>query len=155
MTDDAMNRSYVDANTRERERLRALVEGLSDDDLRRPANEHWTVAGVMGHIAFWDARASWLGEKLARGEPFSPSDEEPDEVDWVNDATRPLIHAIAPRDLARLTLAIAEETDERVASLPAERLYPNDPSCPLNAFRSEHRGEHLDQIEQALGTGKP
>ena len=32
----AEDRSYVDANTRERERMRALVEGLDDDALRPP-----------------------------------------------------------------------------------------------------------------------
>lgn len=50
------DRSYVEQNTRERDRLRALVERLSDDELCRPVNEHWTVAGALGHIAFWDAR---------------------------------------------------------------------------------------------------
>ena len=66
-------RSYVEENTRERERLRTLVERLSDVELRRPVNDYWTVAAVLGHIAFWDARALVLAEKLERGEPFSLS----------------------------------------------------------------------------------
>ncbi len=41
-----------------------------------------------------------LADKLERGVPFSPSDAEPEDVDWINDATRPLIHAIAPREAA-------------------------------------------------------
>src|SRR3546814_14100977 len=48
------DRSYVEQNTRERERLRALVERLDEDELRTAVNEYWTVAGVFGHIAFWD-----------------------------------------------------------------------------------------------------
>ena len=36
----AEDRSYVDANTRERERMRALVEGLNDDALMAPVNEY-------------------------------------------------------------------------------------------------------------------
>lgn len=50
------DRSYVEENTRERERLRALVGRLDEDELRTPVNPHWTVAGVFGHIAFWDSR---------------------------------------------------------------------------------------------------
>jgi len=146
----SQERSYVEENTRERERLRALVERLDEDELLVPVNEHWTVAAVLGHIAFWDGRALALAEKLERGEPFSPSDDEPEEVDWINDASRPLIHAIPPLELARLALGIAEETDAKVASLPADRLWPHDPSSPINAMRASHRGEHLDEIEAVL-----
>jgi hypothetical protein len=113
-------------------------------------NEYWTVAGVLGHIAFWDARILSLADKLARGEPFSSSDTEPEDVDWINDASRPLIHAIAPLEAARLALQIAEDTDARVATLPPDRLFPRDPSSPLYAVRASHRGEHLDEIEAAL-----
>jgi len=144
------DRSFVEQNTRERERLRALVERLSEDELLAPTNEHWTVAAVLGHIAFWDARVLALADKLERGVPFSPSDTDPEDVDWINDATRPLIHAIPPLELARLALRIAEETDARVAVLPVERLWPRDPDSPINSVRASHRGEHLDDIEKAL-----
>ena len=144
------DRSYVEENTRERERLRALVERLDQDELGAPANEHWTVAGVLGHIAFWDARVLALADKLERGVPFSPSDADPEDVDWINDASRPLIHAIPPLELARLALRIAEETDTKVASLPVDRVWPGDLDSPINAVRASHRGEHLDEIEAAL-----
>jgi len=143
-------RSYVERNAQERERLRALVDRLSEDELRRQVNEHWTVAGVLGHIAFWDGRALALARKLERGVPFTPSDDEPEDVDWINDASRPLIHAIPLREAARLALEIAEETDATMASLPPERVWPNDPDSPINALRAAHRGEHLDEIETAL-----
>jgi hypothetical protein len=146
----ASDRPFVEQNTRQRERLAALVARLDDDELRRAVNEHWSVAGVLGHIAFWDGRVLALAGKLERGVPFSPSDAEPEDVDWINDATRPLIHAIEPRVLAELALRIAEETDRRVASLPPERMWPNDPESPVNSLRATHRGEHLDQIEAAL-----
>jgi hypothetical protein len=146
----AEDRSYIDENTRERERMRALVERLSEDELRLSVNPHWTVAAVLGHIAFWDGRVLALADKLERGEAFTSSDAEPEDVDWINDATRPLIHAITPRDLARLSLQIAEETDARVATLPLDRLWPRDPDSPLYAVRASHRGEHLDEIEAAL-----
>jgi hypothetical protein len=143
----------VEENARELERLRALVERLTDEEVGSPVDEHWTVAGVLGHIAFWDGRVLALAPKLESGRPFSPSDDEPEDVDWINDATRPLIHAIAPREAAQLALRIAEETDRRVASLPANRLFPNDATSPVNALRATHRAEHLDQIESALEAG--
>jgi hypothetical protein len=147
------DRPYVDQNDRQRERLRALVARLSEDELRLQVNEHWTVAGVLGHVAFWDARVLALADKLTRGVPFSPSDAEPEDVDWINDATRPLIHAIVPREMAELAVRLAEEADGRVASLPPERMWPEDADSPLNPLRATHRTEHLDQIEAALGAG--
>lgn len=146
----SLDRSYVDENARQLERLRALVAGLTDDQLRMHLNEEWTVAGVLAHIAFWDARVLFLAGKLERGVPFSPSDDEPEEVDWINDAARPLIHAIPPREAARIAERLAEETDARVASLPPDRMYPVVPDSPLNPLRASHRGEHLDDIEAAL-----
>jgi hypothetical protein len=143
------DRSYIEANNRERERMRTLVEGLDDDALTSPVNEYWTVAGVLGHIAYWDIRILVLAEKIDRGEPWAEGDAEP-EGDWLNDTTRPLIHAIAPRVAAELALQTAEQCDALVAELPPERLWPGDPGCPISALRYEHRAEHLDEIEAAL-----
>jgi len=145
----AENRSYIEANTRERERLRRLVEGLDVETLTAPVNEYWTVAGVLGHIAYWDIRFLVLAEKIDRGEPWAPGDAEP-EGDWLNDTTRPLIHAIAPSVAAQLAVQTAEQCDARVAELPPERLWPADPDCPISGHRFEHRAEHLDEIEAAL-----
>src|SRR6476646_11178837 len=125
----AEDHSYVDANTRERERMRALIERLDDDSLMAPVNEYWTVAGVLGHIAYWDIRVLVLAEKIDRGEPWAPGDAEPDG-DWLNDSTRPLIHAIAPREAARLATRTAEETDALAARLPLDRLWPGDRDRP-------------------------
>lgn len=130
--------------------MRAIVERLSEDDLRLSVNPYWTVAAVLGHIAFWDSRILSLADKLERGEPFLSSDTEPEDVDWINDASRALIHAIPPREVARLALEIAEVTDARVATLPVDRLWPYDPDSPLYPVRASHRGEHLDDVEAAL-----
>jgi hypothetical protein len=147
------DRSFIEENDRERARMRTLVERLSDDDLSRPVNPDWTVAAVLGHIAFWDGRALALADKLERGVAFSPGDTEPEDVDWINDATRPLLHAIPAREAAKVALRIAEETDRRVASLSpalAARTWPTDPQSPLNPLRAAHRSEHLEEIEVAL-----
>jgi uncharacterized damage-inducible protein DinB len=146
------DRSYVEANTRQRERLRALVERLDDEALSAPVNEYWTVAAVLGHLAYWDLRFQTLAEKIDRGEPWVAGDQEPDG-DWLNDSMRPLIHALAPRTAAELALRTAEETDARAAELPLNRLWPGDQDSPISPARGEHRGEHLDEIEAALRAG--
>jgi hypothetical protein len=146
MTND---RPYLEPNRRQLERLRALVERLDDTDLTAQVNEYWTVAGVLGHIAYWDSRFQVLAEKIERGEPWVAGDAEPDG-DWLNDSTRPIIHAIAPRAAAQLALRTAEETDALAARLPLNRLWPDDPDSPISPARGEHRGEHLDEIESAL-----
>ena len=146
MTDD---RSYIQVNDRERERLREFINRLDDDALAAPANEYWTVAGVLGHMAYWDCRVLVFADKIDRGEPWVPTDAEP-EGDWLNDSTREIIHAIAPRAAAELAMRIAEETDARVAELPLERMAPLDPDSPISPVRGEHRGEHLDELEKVF-----
>ena len=142
--------SLVEQNTRERERLRALVARLTNDDLRRPVTDRWTAADMLGHLAFWDARALSLAEKVEAGIPFSVADHEPEDVDPINAAVHALLHALPPRQVAELALRLAEETDRRVATLDPQRLWPEDPDCPLNPLRASHRAEHLDHIESAL-----
>ena len=146
MTED---RPYIEANARQLERLRALVERLDDEALTAPVNEYWTVAGVLGHVAYWDLRFQTLAAKIELGEPWAAGDAEPDG-DWLNDSMRPLIHALAPRTAAELALRTADETDARAADLPLNRLWPSDPDSPISPARGEHRGEHLDEIEAAL-----
>ena len=145
-----VDRSFVAANGRELARMRALVSRLNDRQLGAMVNEYWSVAGVLGHIAFWDGRALYLAGKLQRREPFTTSENEPEDVDWINDSSRPLIQAIAPRALAELAVSIAEDTDELVSSLPDELLADLDETSPLNLLRANHRGEHLDEIEAAI-----
>jgi hypothetical protein len=142
---------FVEDNARELQRLHNLVARLSDEDLRLPVNEHWTVAATLGHMAFWDARAMYLAERFDPASGFPEDVGEPDNVDWINDSTRSLIHAIDPRGVADLAVRTAEDIDARVAELPAEKVWPNDPDSPLNGRRASHRAEHLDEIEGALG----
>jgi hypothetical protein len=142
--------AHVDQNTRERERLRALVARLTDDELRRLVTDRWTVADMLGHLAFWDARALSLAEKMEAGVPFSPADDESDNVHAVNAAVHALLRALPPRQVAELSLRLADETDRSVAALDPQRLWPEDPGCPLNPLRAGHRAEHLDYIEAAL-----
>ena len=146
------DRSYIDTNLRGLERLRNLVEGADEDALTAPVNEYWSVAGVLAHMAWWDARVVVFADKIDRGDPWVPTDEEP-EGDWLNDTTRLVIEGLAPhapRAAAELALRMAERADARVAELPLDRMAPRDPASPISPDRADHRAEHLDEIEAVL-----
>ena len=146
------DRSYIETNLQGLERLRGLVQKVDEDALTAPANEYWSVAGVLAHMAWWDARVVVLADKVDRGEPWVPTDEEP-EGDWLNDTTRLVIEGLAPnapKAAAELAVRMAERADARVAELPLDRMAPRDPASPIYPDRAEHRIEHLDEIEAVL-----
>jgi hypothetical protein len=147
---EGMPNDYIAENDRSRERMRALIAALTDDDLARPVNDEWTAAASLAHVAFWDARVIFLIRKLQSGAALTDDDVEPDDVSWINDSARPLLHAIDPRRAAEVALEIAEQTDALVADTPAERMYPADPNSHINAFRWQHRDEHVEEIEAAV-----
>jgi hypothetical protein len=148
----AADRSHEASNDAERERLRALLATLSDEALGLPMPADWTVAAVLAHMAFWDARALFWMAKWAQGlEPATPDFETREDVEWINNAAKPLCLALPPRAAAELTLRLAEETDARVKALSDELIEKVlAAGCPFNLSRAEHRGEHLDDIERAL-----
>ncbi len=148
----AVDRSYVARNDTQRRRLRALVDRLSDDDLRHPLAAGWTVAGALAHLAFWDQRALVLLEAWkGKGAAAVPRDFDEDMIDWINDAAKPLCLALAPREAARLAVAIADEADRAVAALPDEMVAAATAGrTGVYLLRAEHRQEHLDEIERTL-----
>jgi len=148
-----IDRTYVGSNEKERKRLHALVARLSDQDLARPMNAGWTVASVLGHLAYWDQRiVALVGQWWKAGVASPPKPLEEAHVDWINDATKPFLLALPPRQAAELTLSIADAADRAVETLPDEFLAANAAAgTPINPLRAEHRKEHLDEIQQALG----
>ena len=145
-----MDRSHEAANDTERARLRALVAGASDDQLRRPMPAGWTVAAVLAHVAYWDALAIyWLDQWAQTGEPTV---YEPEDTDATNEAAKPLCLALPPRLAAELALRIAEEADGKVRALSDAMLAKIEAKGPppFNLSRGIHRKEHLDEIEAVL-----
>lgn len=142
-----MDRSYTAANTRSRERLRTLVNQMSHEDLNRALSDGWTIAAVLAHLAFWDYRALALLDKLGNEEvQYSPIDP-----DIVNDAMQPLCRALPPHEAVRLAVAAAEAVDRKLETLRPDivsRIVQD--GAPINVKRSEHRDQHLVQIENTL-----
>jgi hypothetical protein len=132
-----VDRSIVEQNDRSRVRLRTFVARMSDDDLARPIGNGWTVAAVLAHLAFWDRRAARLLDRWARtGVHPSPAD-----ADALNDALLPQWRLLPP-------LAAAEEADAKIAALSAEMARAVAEAHSIALTRSEHRDEHLDELER-------
>ena len=147
------DRSYVAENEAQLERLRTLVESSSDAELAEPMPADWTVAGVLGHMAFWDYRVVTLVDRWGpdgKGTPpdaLGSYDEEAD--DWINDAGKPLLLAMPPRIAAQTAVDAAVAADGRVAALSDELLEENErKGLFINPLRADHRAEHLDEIER-------
>ena len=147
----AGDRAYVAENNAQRARLEALVKRCTDADLARPLPAGWTVAAVLAHLAFWDERVRLLFERW-QAAGVAPAAEVAADVDWINDAAKPMFLAMPPRRAAELAVSIAAATDRTVETLSDEMLARNAAAgTPLNLVRAEHRREHLDEVEQTLG----
>jgi hypothetical protein len=136
----------VTANGAERERLRKIVDGLTEADLGRPLGSGWTIATALAHLAFWDRCALIRLERWERGLPPSPTD-----VDVTNMALVTLSAAIPAKAAVELALAAAEAVDRKVAQLSPERAGAlEDAGFGRNLRRSLHRRHHLDRVARAL-----
>jgi hypothetical protein len=141
-----LDRTYKELNRASTQRMRDLAARLSDDEMRHPVGEHWTVAIVFAHLAFWDRRVMYVLDRTEQeGKVFIP------EIDiFVNDLSLPLWAAIPPREAARIGIETAETLDKRLEIYPEnllEALYAYNKRWVVRAM---HRGEHLGEAETAL-----
>ena len=143
-----MDRAFVELNRASTQRIRAMAERLSDEEMQTRVGEHWTVAIVMAHLAFWDRRVLFTLERTERAGKLSPV-----ELDIIlNDLSLPLWAAIPPREARRIAIETAEECDRRLEGFdPAllEELYNYNKRWVIRAL---HRNEHLDEADAGLGT---
>jgi len=140
------DRSFVQLNRAATERLRRLVNRLTDEDLQRPVGEHWTVAICLAHLVFWERRVMHVMDVMRKtGQAHSPAIEI-----VVNDLSLPLWAAIPPREAARLALEAADACDKQLEAFPedlVELMYNNRERDVLRAL---HRNGHLDEVDLAL-----
>ncbi len=142
-----MERSYATENTHERQRLRTLVAKLSDDDLKRPLPNGWTVAITLVHLAFWDRQRLALLQRWERG-GVQPA---PVDADTTNEAVSVLAASLSPHTAAQLALDAAEAIDRALEGLSADMVTAIEAGGEGRLLsRAVHRRHHLDRIEQAL-----
>jgi hypothetical protein len=143
-----VDKSIVDGNAEVTARLAALANRLSDDELMRDLGGGWHVSVAFAHLAFWDRRIEFMLRRWM--EQGVPHEELDDGV--VNGALEHLLVAMEPRTAVRLCVEAAQAADAAVAAVPdeiAQKLLAEDHGYLLN--RTGHRGEHIQQVEAALG----
>ena len=138
--------TYKDLNRASRERIRALVNRLTDEEMQTKVGEHWTVSIVFAHLAWWDRRVMHVLDMTGKnGKLFVP------EIDIiVNDLSLPLWAAVPPRDAARIAVEACEALDKRLEEydpILLEEIFNYNKRWVIRAL---HRGEHLDEAEAAL-----
>jgi hypothetical protein len=135
-------------NRAARERLEALIARVGDRDVA--LDDGWTVAALLGHLAFWDRIAMARLEKYLRDReaPASASDTI---TDYTNAAGMRQWKDTPMRIAAAQARDSAAEVDRLIAALPADALEELKAlNRPFLIERSAHRKQHIDQIERAL-----
>ena len=142
-----MNRDFQIANKTSREKMRVLVESMSDEQLALPTVAGWTIASTLAHIAFWEYRILYLLNHWKENE-IAPS---PYDVDAINEAHKPLCLALSPRIAAQLALQASEAIDREIEKTPDELVEKIIATKVQFKFeRNEHRECHLKEITRAL-----
>lgn len=143
-----MDRSYIELNRASRERMRSLAGRLSDEEMLTKVGEHWTVAIVYAHIAWWDRRVMYVLDMTEKdGRLFVP------EIDiFVNDLSLPLWAAVPPREAVRIAMENAEALDNRLGAYPEALLEEIHNYNKRWVIRALHRDEHLNEADAALNS---
>lgn len=141
----AVDTAYVEHNQASTRRIREIAR-LSDAEMQTRVGEHWTVAIVLAHLAFWDRRVLYVLDRTEQdGTLFVP------QLDIIiNDLSLPLWAAIPPREAARIAVETAEALDQRLEAFPPallEEIYTYNKRW---VDRSLHRNEHLNEADAAL-----
>lgn len=135
-------------NRAARERLDALIGRLGERDV--VLDDGWTAAALLAHLAFWDRLAvARLEKHLREGEP--PIFATDAVTDLTNAAAMWQWKTTPPGLAGAQAREAAAEIDRLIETLPTEKLNGlKAVGRPFLIDRSEHRKEHLDQIERAL-----
>lgn len=143
-----MPTKYAARNRDETERMAKLVGRLKDEELsQRLANNGWTVAGSLAHLAFWDQRALLLLRKWQK-HGVGPSAVD---IDVINDAAQVFLEALGPQTAARMAIEAAAAIDQEIESLSVEMLAKvESDGKTVRLDRAAHRRHHLAQIDALL-----
>jgi hypothetical protein len=124
MANDGQKASLRSALTNQRDHVLGILEGLSEDDLRRPVlPSQWTCLGLVHHLAvdverFW-FRIVFAGERTAPDDRVSNAWEVPDRM------TADAVLALYRSEIERANAIIdTAPLDDPPANWPAER-WPN------------------------------
>jgi len=124
-------------------RIKKLVEGLSDSQLKTILPNGWTISVTLAHLAFWDHRVIHVIEMAKKEGKVIRT-----ELDvQLNDIIEPFFRAIPSEEVAKLVILNAEMLDQLLEGCSIETLAQLEAESPRWVDRSLHRNSHLDEIE--------
>ena len=134
------------ANRAATNRVRAIADRCSDEELQTRVGEHWTVGVVFAHLAFWDRRVLGVIERLERDGTLEDRGVDP----IANDYALPLWLAVPPREAARIAIETLDAVDAALEKASDRTRQAMHDEYPRWVRRHLHRNEHLDDAEEAL-----
>ena len=156
------DRSFIEKNAASRQRLAAIVERLRTTDLQLPCEaDGWTIAQVLGHLAFWDRSmvVRWQAalESAGNGGALDPVGIPSELTEAINPPLADLLGKWTGRlgtAIPAEALAAAQAVDSLLESI-ADRIPASLVELkPFAVNRWSHRESHLDQMERALAAGR-
>ena len=143
-----MDRPFVLENAKERKRLKSIVERLTDDELKLPLGNDWTIAAALAHLAFWDQRSLFLVRKWKKSGVVEPAIID---IDVTNDSLLSTWLALPPRAAANLAVSSAEQIDQELQKASSDLVTQIESlGEKFRLYRSIHRKLHLDEIEEII-----
>jgi len=148
-----MDRQFDVENKKERDRLQALVNRVTDEELNLPYyKEGWTIAAGLAHLAFWDQYGLAV---LRRWQQDGVVAHSHSDSIAVNDAFFNIALAMPTRVAAGLAVSAAEAIDREIKALSPDFVKAVEAlNEPYRLYRSIHRKLHLDEIEALLKAKK-
>jgi hypothetical protein len=141
-----------DHGERNREGLERLrrISSLSDAELAMDTGNGWSVATVLGHMAFFDRMLPLRWDVYERDGSFA--ELTPNHFDLINHAGASDWSALPPGAAVTRCIAAAELAVARIEALPEKAVaVAQETNRPALLERILHWGPHLDQIESAIG----
>ena len=131
------------------ERLRRLTS-LSDAELAKDTGDGWTVATVLGHMAFFDRLLLLRWDTYEKDWVFA--ELTPNHFDLINYAGAGDWSSLPPRNAAARCIEAAERAVERIDALPEGAVAVARETNRLALLeRMLHWYPHLEQIQSAIG----
>jgi len=139
---DERNREALD-------RLRRLTT-LTDAELAKDTGNGWSVATVLGHMAFFDRMLLLRWDTFEKDGVFA--ELTPNHFDLINHAGAGDWSVLAPRAAVARCIEAAEGAVARIEALPEKAVaVARETNRPALLQRILHWGPHLEQIESAIG----
>jgi uncharacterized damage-inducible protein DinB len=134
------------ANRAATERMRKIINRLSDEELSKSIGSDWTISITLAHLALWDQRVIFVIESAKKNDKL----HAPYYDYQLNDILTPLLRVIPAQEAARMAITTAETLDKELEQCSTQVIEEMNEVNPRLIDRSIHRNLHLDEIENAV-----